>query len=77
MSVNNQDHNREEYDYLLKYIIIRDENVGKSSILSRYIYNKFNQEYNLTMLVEFEEKIINEKIWYSKYKSGILLEVKK
>lgn len=46
----------------LKLILLGDIAVGKSSILSRYIYNKFNQEYNLTMLVEFEEKIINEKI---------------
>ena len=43
-------------DYLFKYIIIGDAAVGKSNLLLRYSYGKFNPEYQLTMGVEFSAK---------------------
>ena len=51
------------FDYLLKYIIIGDASVGKSNLLLRYVYSTFNQEYQLTIGVEFGEKteILNGK----------------
>ena len=44
------------FHYLLKYIIIGDSSVGKSNLLLRYSYGKFNPEYQLTMGVEFSAK---------------------
>ena len=61
--------NSPKYDYLLKYIIIGDSNVGKSNLLLRYIDNTFNEEYKLTIGVEFGEKTIEVK--NKKYKIQI------
>ena len=47
-----------EYEYLVKIIMAGDENSGKSSILSRYIDEKFNEEYSTTIGVEFGSKMI-------------------
>ena len=44
------------YDYLLKYIIIGDEEVGKSNLLSHYINDRFTSEYQSTIGVEFRAK---------------------
>ena len=41
------------YDYFFKYIIIGDPEVGKSSIIQRYINNEFNRNYSSTIGVEF------------------------
>ena len=58
------------YDYLLKYIIIGDAAVGKSNLLLRYSYGKFNPEYQITMGFEFgaknveiRNKIYRIQIW--------------
>lgn len=42
-----------QFNYLLKYIIIGDEAVGKSNILFRYTQNQFKSEYKVTVGVEF------------------------
>jgi Ras-related protein Rab-2A len=42
-----------QFKYLLKYIIIGDESVGKSNILLRYAQNQFKPEYKVTVGVEF------------------------
>ena len=52
------------YSYLLKYIIIGDSAVGKSNLLLRYVHDKFNEDYQATIGVEFGAKnleINNEK----------------
>ena len=52
------------YSYLLKYIIIGDSAVGKSNLLLRYAHDKFNEDYQATIGVEFGAKnveINNEK----------------
>ena len=58
------------YDYLLKFIIIGDSAVGKSNILLKYIHDKFNEEFQSTIGVEFgaknlkiEDKIYRIQIW--------------
>ena len=53
------------FHFLLKYIIIGDSAVGKSNILTRYVYEKFNEEFQSTLGVEFAAKnaIINNKIF--------------
>ena len=45
-----------QFDYLLKYIIIGDEEVGKSNLLSHYIDERFTSEYQSTIGVEFRAK---------------------
>jgi small GTP-binding protein len=45
-----------DYDYLLKYIIIGDAAVGKSNLLIRYSQGEFNEEYRITIGVEFGVK---------------------
>ena len=58
------------FNYLFKYIIIGDSAVGKSNILLRYIHDKFNDEFQSTIGVEFgaknikiEDKIYRIQIW--------------
>ena len=60
----------ENFNYLFKYIIIGDSAVGKSNILLRYIHDKFNEEFQSTIGVEFgaknlkiEDKIYRIQIW--------------
>ena len=42
-----------KFDYLLKYVIIGDAAVGKTNLLSRYIPDQFEPEYEPTWVVEF------------------------
>ena len=53
------------FNYLLKYIIIGDYNVGKSYIFLRFLDGQFKPEYQLTIGKEFDEKNIeiNNKIY--------------
>ena len=54
-----------DYNYLLKYIIIGDTAVGKSNILTQYVYEKFNEVFQPTLGVEFAAKnaVIDNKIY--------------
>ena len=47
--------------YMFKYIIIGDTGVGKSCILSQFLSNKFNSNYDVTVGVEFGAKMIKLK----------------
>ena len=53
------------FNYLLKYIIVGDSSVGKSNLLMKFIQNKFTEEYLTTIGVEFGTKNmkINDKIY--------------
>ena len=46
----------EEFDYLLKFIIIGDSSVGKSNILSKFKDNKFNEKTQPSIGVQFIAK---------------------
>ena len=46
-------------DYTFKIITVGDIYVGKTSIVNRYISNTFNENYNLTIGVNFACKTIN------------------
>ena len=48
----------ENYDYLLKYIIIGDAYVGKSNLLLRYAHSQFKPEYQITLGAEFGSKSV-------------------
>ena len=53
------------FHYLLKYIVIGDSAVGKSNLLLRYAHDRFNDEYQATIGVEFGAKNveINDQIY--------------
>ncbi|KAG6512836.1 ras-related protein RABA2a-like [Zingiber officinale] len=60
----------EEYDYLVKVVLIGDSGVGKTNLLSRFTRNEFNLESKSTIGVEFatrtlqvEGRIIKAQIW--------------
>lgn len=44
--------------YIFKYIIIGNPSVGKSCILNQLLNNKFSNEYEITVGVEFGAKNI-------------------
>ena len=46
------------YNFLFKYIIVGDSSVGKSNLLMRFANNKFSEEYQSTIGVEFGVKNI-------------------
>jgi len=54
-----------QFHYLLKYIIIGNSSVGKSNLLLKFAHNKFLDEYQATIGVEFGAKNIdiNNKIF--------------
>ena len=47
-----------KFKYVFKYIIIGDPSVGKSCLLNQFINNKFSDEYQITVGVEFGAKIL-------------------
>ena len=53
------ENNEPKYDYLFKYIIIGNINVGKSNLLLRYVHSQFKEEYQATIGVEYAAKNIN------------------
>ena len=53
------------YDFIFKFIIIGDSNVGKSSLMTRFIYDSMINDYESTVGVDFGSKMIdlnNKKI---------------
>lgn len=53
------------YDFIFKFIIIGDSNVGKSSLMTKFIYDSMINDYESTVGVDFGSKIIdvnNKKI---------------
>ena len=50
-------------DYLFRYIIVGDINVGKSCIMLRFSSNQFREEHELTIGVEFAIKFYSLLIW--------------
>ena len=59
-----------DYDYLLKMLLIGDSGVGKSCLLVRYADDTYNSSYISTIGVDFkiktfdmDDKIIKLQIW--------------
>jgi len=48
-----------EYDYLFKFILVGAAGVGKTSIVSQYCENNFQNSYSPTLGVDFRIKTIN------------------
>ncbi|MFX0135394.1 MAG: Rab family GTPase [Candidatus Hodarchaeota archaeon] len=49
----------EQYDYLLKCIIVGDAAVGKTAIAVRFAEGKFRDDYKVTIGVDFSIKMMN------------------
>ena len=49
-----------EYDIKLKFVILGESMVGKTSIINRYINDKFGERYLCTVGIDFQEKIVNK-----------------
>ena len=47
------------YDALFKVLVIGDTRVGKSSVLVRLIEDKFTENHNVTIGVEFGNYVMN------------------
>ena len=61
-----------DYDYIFKLLIIGDSYVGKSSLLSKYVDNNFDENFNSTIGVDFkskhldiDDKMVKLQIWDS------------
>ncbi|XP_053908846.1 ras-related protein Rab-4B isoform X2 [Cuculus canorus] len=49
----------ETYDFLFKFLVIGSAGTGKSCLLHQFIENKFKQDSNHTIGVEFGSKVVN------------------
>ena len=49
------------YNFLFKYIIVGNAAVGKSNLLMKFTQNKFTEDYQATIGVEFGSKNIEIK----------------
>jgi Ras-related protein Rab-2A len=48
-----------EFEYVFKYIIVGESCVGKSSIMTQFVDNKFNYSHEMTIGVDFSSRMIN------------------
>ena len=48
-----------EYDHLYKFVMVGNSAVGKSSLLLRFADDDFNENYMITIGVDFRFKSIN------------------
>jgi small GTP-binding protein len=59
-----------DYDYLFKFVLIGETFVGKSCLMTRFVEDKFEQETEPTIGVEFgtrtlpiSERLVKIQIW--------------
>jgi len=64
---NKENHN---YHYIFKIILIGDQNIGKTSLITRYIKKSFSENYICTIGVDFmmksitiDEQVVKLQIW--------------
>jgi Ras-related protein Rab-1A len=60
----------QKIDYIYKFIFIGAQNVGKSSLITRFISDKFTENYSSTIgvdfklkTIEFDSKVVKLQIW--------------
>ena len=49
----------EQYDYLIKVLVIGDSCVGKTALLTRFTENYFNQSHLSTIGIDYKVKMMN------------------
>lgn len=59
------DFNLDKASINFKIIIIGNQSTGKTSLINKYLYNKFTNEYKATIVSQFDYKIIkkNEQLY--------------
>jgi small GTP-binding protein len=69
LNISKMSHNK-NYQYIFKIILIGDSNIGKSSLITRYVTNSFSDKYICTIGVDFmmksmqyEDQSIKLQIW--------------
>lgn len=62
----NKSNSEKEYDFLFKIVLIGNNSVGKSSIVSRFTDNVFDNTYVSTIGVDFRLKLIICKNYFTK-----------
>ena len=52
------------FDYSFKFILVGDTGVGKTSVINRFVENRFDNNHSFTVGVEFASKniVINGKV---------------
>ena len=48
-----------EYDYLMKFILIGNSGVGKTCLVYRFVEDKFNENLEPTIGIEYGSKIVD------------------
>lgn len=49
------------YDYLMKLLALGDSDVGKTSLMLRFVDDVFDPEMGTTIGVDFKEKVVNKE----------------
>ena len=61
-----------DFNYKFKIMILGESMIGKTSIINRYVNDKFGERYLCTIGIDFQEKIIVKMTKKSNYKYGTL-----
>jgi len=61
MSAIGKKNDQKEFDFMIKMLMLGDSNVGKSSILLRYIDDTFNTDILNTIGVDYKVKMIDQE----------------
>jgi small GTP-binding protein len=49
-----------DYDYLIKLLVLGDSGVGKTSLLVRYVEDRFSDRFISTVGIDFKEKRVTK-----------------
>ena len=47
------------YDYAFKFIVVGDPGVGKTTLVQKFVSNKFSRIYDTTIGVEYNMKVLD------------------
>lgn len=65
----------EDYDHLIKLLLLGDSAVGKSSLLMRFTEDKFEQNFVITIGVDFRMKTIKRGYGEGKFRKDKNLRI--